>query len=134
MKWFLSSFLAGLWLLPGLYAVEKPYQEGKIVDIQQKSETRVLYYLVNTPITQDDPYYEVSVELNHVVYVGQYTPRHSADSLPEDLKIDSPVDVKLEKRRMYLRRPSGSDVDLVIVKRIVPKSVPEKPDPAPARN
>ncbi len=49
-------------------AVEKPYQTGKIVDVQRKVETRVLYYLVNTPVTQDDPYYEVSVRLGTTVY------------------------------------------------------------------
>ncbi len=68
-------------------AAEKTYQTGKIVDIQQKKTTRVLYYQVNTPITKDEPYYEVSVQVKDTIYVGDYTPRHSADTLPDEWNV-----------------------------------------------
>ncbi len=32
----------------------------KIITVEKKFHERVLYYLVNTPVTQDDPYYELS--------------------------------------------------------------------------
>jgi hypothetical protein len=112
-------------VLPSLYAIEKQYQTGKIVDVQQKSRTRVLYYLVNTPVTQDDPYYEVSVQFRDMIYVGEYAPRHSSDTLPGEWKVGSELQARLDKHHMLVKRPGGVDLDLIIVKR-APAS-PEKP-------
>ena len=67
-----ASLAFGL-LLPLIWAVEGPFETGKIPDIEQKTRSRVLYYRVNTPITEDDPYYEVTVQVKDKVYVGQYT-------------------------------------------------------------
>jgi hypothetical protein len=130
--WLITAVLAVV--LPSLYAVEKQYQTGKIVDIRQKSHTRILYYLVNTPVTQDDPYYEVSVQFKDMIYVGEYTPRHSSDTLPEQWKVGSELQARLDKHHMLVKRPGGLDLDLLIIKR-APAS-PEKPvtEPAPVKN
>lgn len=98
-------------------AVERPYQTGKIVDVQRKVETRVLYYLVNTPVTQSDPYYEVSVQLGNTVYRGVYKPGHENETLPEEWKAEAQVQVKVEGRRLYVRRLNGSEVEFAIAKR-----------------
>ena len=105
-----------LLLLPGLYAVEKQYQRGKILDIEQKARTRILYYLVNSAITRDELYYELSIQLRDTVYVVQYTPRHSADTLPEDGRSGSEVQIKADKRHLFVQRPGEMEADLVIVK------------------
>ena len=115
-------------------AVQRPYEDGKVMDIQQKMNTRVLYYQVNTPITQDDPYYEVSVLVGSTIYVGQYTPRHSSDTLPDDLTVSSPVQVRTEKRHMFLKRPGGSELDLVITKRVAAKPGDVKTPASPSSN
>lgn len=108
-------------------AAAKPYDSGKVLTIEQKARTRVLYYLVNTPVTQDDPYYEVTVQVKNMVYVGEYTPRHSSDTLPDDWKADTLVPVRLEKRHLYLKRPSGDELDLVITKKRAADAEVEKP-------
>jgi hypothetical protein len=105
-----------LLLLAGLYAVEKQYQTGKILDAQQKARTRILYYLVNSPITRDEPYYELSIQLRDTVYVVEYTPRHSADTLPEDGQNGSEVQINADKRPLFVKRPGEMEADLVIVK------------------
>lgn len=112
----LLSFILTIALVPALLAVENKYQAGTIVDIQQKAHTRVLYYLVNTPVTQDDPYFEVSIQFKDMVYIAEYTPRHSADGLPDDWKADAPVEGRIEKHHLYLKRPGGVDLDLTIIK------------------
>jgi hypothetical protein len=105
--------------IPGLCAVENHYQTGKIVDIQRKTNTRVLYYQVNTPITKDEPYFEVSVQVKDTIYVGEYTPRHSADTLPEEWDLpQAEVRLRLEKHSMFLTRPTGRELEFLIVKRI----------------
>ena len=118
MKCFLVLFLAAL-ATPGLSAAEKLYQPGKIVDVQLKKTTRVLYYQVDTPITKDEPYYEVSVRVKDTVYVGDYSPRHSADTLPEEWNVpQAEVRLRLEKHYMFLLRPAGAELQFVIAKRI----------------
>ena len=118
MKWCFVLLVAAL-SIPGLCAVEKLYQTGKIVDVQQKTNTRVLYYQVNTPVTKDEPYFEVSVQVKDTIYVGEYTPRHAADTLPEEWNLpQAEVRLRLEKHYMFLTRPAGSELQFVITKRV----------------
>jgi hypothetical protein len=98
-------------------AKAKPYESGKIVSIEEKTRSRVLYYVVNTPVTQDDPYYEVTLQIKNMVYLTEYTPRHTSDTLPDDWHADTAVQARVEKRHLYLKRPSGDEFDLVIVKK-----------------
>ena len=121
-------------LLPALYAADKPYQTGKIVAVQRKSRERVLYYLVNTPVTKDDPYYEVSVQFKDIIYDGDYTPRHASDTLPEEWIAGSEIQARVDKRHILVKQPSGVIWTLVIVKRR--PAAPDKPpaDSPPGKN
>jgi hypothetical protein len=96
------------------FAVERAYQTGILVSALQKTHTRVLYYIVNTPVEQEDPYFEVSVRVNDVTYVGEYTPQHRSETLPDNWKPDEPVRVRLEKHYMFMQRPNGSEMKFVI--------------------
>lgn len=132
MKHCLVLLLAAV-AIPGLYPAEKQYQTGKIMDIQRKTTSRVLYYQVDTPITKDEPYDEVSVQVKDTIYVGDYSPRHLADTLPEEWNVpQSDVRLRLEKHYMYLMRPSGAEVQFVITKRIAvapAQKISEPPSP-----
>src|SRR5579864_6368237 len=113
------AILLAVAAIPGLYAAEKLYQTGKIVDIQQKTTTRVLYYQVDTPITKDEPYYEVSVQVKDTIYVGDYSPRHASATLPDEWNVpQTEVRVRLDKHYMFLTRPAGTEVQFVIIKRM----------------
>jgi len=118
MKFCFVLFLATV-LLPNLHAAEKAFLTGKILDVQQKTTTRVLYYQVDTPITKDEPYYEVSVQVKDTIYVGDYTPRHASATLPDEWNVpQTEVRVRLDKHYMFLTRPAGTEVQFVIVKRM----------------
>jgi hypothetical protein len=118
MKFCFVLLLATV-LVPNLSAAEKPFLTGKILDVQQKTTTRVLYYQVDTPITKDEPYYEVSVQVKDTIYVGDYTPRHASATLPDEWNVpQTEVRVRLDKHYMFLARPAGTEVQFVIVKRI----------------
>ncbi len=125
--------LALVVLLPALRAVEKQYRTGKMIKVEQKAHTRILYYLVNTPVTQDDPYYEVWVQFRDVIYVGEYTPRHAADTVPEEWKAGAEVQARLEKHHIYVKGPGGADWNLVIVRHKAAPVEPDSPDPVPAK-
>jgi len=128
----LGVFLACASLLPASYAVERQYQNGKIVNIEQKHTTRVLYWQVDTPITQDDPYYEFSVQLGDTVYMSKYTPLHASDTLPDEWSVPgATVQARLEGHHLYLRRPSGVEMDTMIAKRMAAKAQSTRiPEPA----
>jgi hypothetical protein len=118
MKFCFVLLLATV-LVPNLPAAEKPFLMGKILDVQQKTTTRVLYYQVDTPITKDEPYYEVSVQVKATIYVGDYIPRHASATLPDEWNVpQTEVRVRLDKHYMFLARPAGTEVQFVIVKRI----------------
>ena len=118
MKFCFVLLLAAV-LVPNLHAAEKPFLTGKILDVQQKTTTRVLYYQVDTPITKDEPYFEVSVQVKDTIYVGDYTPRHASATLPDEWNVpQSEVRVRLDKHYMFLTRPAGTEVQFVIVKRM----------------
>lgn len=113
-----SALLIGFVLVfaAALCLAEAPaYVPGKILDVQQKTHSEILYYLVNTPITKDDPYFEVSIESNGTVYDTEFVPRHLADSLPDDWTIGSQVSVRAEKHYLYLKREGGKEVQMAIV-------------------
>src|SRR5215470_14546147 len=116
------GFLLFLLTIPALNAVEKQFQTGKILGVEQKAQTRVLYYLVNTPITRDEPYYELTIQLKDTVYVTEYTPRHSADTLPEDWRGGSEIQVKADKHHLFVKRPGETQADLVVVKHMPAES------------
>jgi hypothetical protein len=99
------------------WAAENRNLTGTVVDVQRKVHTKVLYYLVNTPITRDDPYFEVSVRIRDRIYSGEYLPRHAEELLPETFKPNAEVQLRLEKHAMYLKRPDGEESEFVITRR-----------------
>jgi hypothetical protein len=111
------------------FAAEVGSVNGKIVDIQRKAHTRVLYYVVDTPITRDDPYFEVSVQIKDKIYIGEYTPRHAAELLPETWKSGADVTVRLEKHIMFLRRPDGGESEFEITRHVAAPFSPQAPPP-----
>ena len=137
MKRILASaaLLAVLFSLSDLYAAEKQFQTGRIVTVEKKFHERVLYYLVNTPVTQDDPYYEVSLQLDNTVILTEYTPRHAADELPAGWKDDVEVEIKVtDKYHVSVKQQGGSELQLLITKRMPGAVESVAPKPAPVKN
>src|SRR5215467_9308035 len=132
MRRVMAGSVPLLLLLPELYAVEKHYQSGKILDVQQKARTRIFHYLVNSPITRAEPYYEPSTQLRDTVYVVEYTPRHSVDSLPEDGRSGSEVQIKADQCHLFVKRRREVEADLVIVKHMPPRAWKAPPQDQPA--
>jgi hypothetical protein len=126
------GLLLFLLTLPALNAVEKQFQTGKILGVEQKARTRVLYYLVNTPITRDEPCYELTIQLKDTVYVAEYTPRHSADTLPEDWRGGCEIQVKADKHHLFVKCPGETLADLVVVKHMPAESWKAPPQDPPA--
>jgi len=114
----LLLLILSLLVVPRGFGVEKPFSPGRVIDVQQKNRDKVDMYLVNTPVTTAVPYFEITVELGHTDYVAEFTPRHSQEQLPQDLKPGADVEVRLEKRHLFLKRPDGAEMQWIITKRI----------------
>jgi hypothetical protein len=112
-------------------AAEKQYQKGQIVDLQQKTNTRILYYIADTPITKDEPYFELSVQSGSVLYLGKYVPRHADEILPAEWQPGATVEMRTDAHELYLRKYSGVEIEFAIVKRTaIAKSDTNKPSTA----
>jgi hypothetical protein len=91
-----NAVLLGVLLsISTLQAAEKQFEAGRILTVEKKFHERVLYYLVNTPVTQDDPYCEISLQLGDTIYWTEFTPRHAADEFPDGWQKEADVQIKL---------------------------------------
>lgn len=109
-----------LWLLlasGAVGAVENSFQTFTILRAEAKTRDRVVYWVVDTPLYREDPYFEVAVRGGDTILVGEYEPRHAAEMLPQDWKPGEAVKGRVEGHSLYLTRPNGTDLKFVIVKR-----------------
>jgi hypothetical protein len=131
MKRLTATALVFLGLAFDLLGVEPQYQGAVLVSVERKINTRVLYYIVNTPITKDEPYYEVSLRLKDTLYIARYTPRHANDTLPDGWKAGSSLQARVDGHYLFIRWPGEADWKLLITKRKAMKATEENPAPAP---
>ncbi|MGA8286010.1 MAG: DUF2934 domain-containing protein [Candidatus Sulfotelmatobacter sp.] len=60
----------------------------------------------------------VVVNLQGVVYTGEYEPTIADGYTPGEWKSGDPVPVRLAGDKLYLRRPNGQELQTTVVKRI----------------
>ena len=121
------AILAMAFLLPLAAATEPGYVSVPLRSVEKKYHDRVLYYLYNTPVIKQEPYFEVSVQLRDRVIVGEYTPRYDGEPLPEIWKVGEPVRVRLEPHYVYVQKPGGGEVKFEISDRFTPKPSTSRP-------
>jgi hypothetical protein len=136
MKSILASATILLFLVSSghLYGAEKQYEAGRIVTVEKKFHERVVYYQVNTPITQDDPYFEITLRLGDLTLLTEFTPRHAADELPEGWTGNAKVLIKVtDKHHVWVKQDGGTELQLLLVKRLPTAETAADPEPAPAK-
>jgi hypothetical protein len=114
-----------LFLRPGAdsFAVESGYFPLTIVRAETKTRDRVVYWVVNTPIYHEDPYFEVAVRAAGTVVVGEREPRSAHEMLPEGWKPGAIVQGRVDRHHLFLQRPNGTEVRFIITRRA--KTSPE---------
>jgi hypothetical protein len=105
------------------FAVESGYLALTVVRAELKTRDRVVYWVVNTPIYHEDPYFEVAVRAAGTVVVGEREPRNTREMLPENWKPGAVVQGRVDRRYLFLRRPNGTEVRFIITHRT--KTPPE---------
>src|SRR6266581_4005958 len=99
-----------------LVAADSPWQYVRISDVNKSITTKTKAWVVNTPITEDEISYTISVHVQDKIIVGSYelTPEESPP--PEEWTTNYPVKVQLVGDRIYLRAPTG-ELRLHVVRR-----------------
>jgi hypothetical protein len=108
-----------LFLVPGAvsFAVENGDLPLTIVRAEVKTRDRVVAWVVNTPIYNEDPYFEVAVRTAKMVIVAERDPETRHEILPEDWKPGAIVQGHVDQHHLFLRRPNGTEVRFIITRR-----------------
>jgi hypothetical protein len=105
-RWFLvlvvalSSFAA-----IGAVAAEKvkaTSQSGVMLAVEKKSRSRTQYYVVNTPVGVEEPYFEAEIDSAGFVYTVEYEPRNEQETLPDGCLAGQVVKVRIDHKRIFV--------------------------------
>ena len=61
----------------------KTSQPGVMLSVEKKSRSRTQYYIVNTPVGVEEPYFEAEIDSSGFVYTAEYEPRTHDEVLPD---------------------------------------------------
>jgi hypothetical protein len=89
---------------------------GRIVDVRKSVNTKTKAWVVNTPITEDEISYTVSVQVQDKIVVGTYDLTSEESAPPEEWTTNYPVKVQGTGDRLHVRGPTG-EVSLHVIKR-----------------
>ena len=117
---FLLTLVLLLTSAVGLFAVQGGLQAMTIVRAEQKTHDRVIYYVVNTPLYREDPYFEVEVSVDGTNILAEYEPRDAWEMLPVSWRPGAIVQGRVTGHSLFLKRPNGTELRFVIVKRTAP--------------
>jgi len=115
-RFWLVSLLV-LALGAGLSAVEPGEQPMTIVRAEQTLRDRVVAWVNDTPIYQQDPYFEVAVRAGDKILEGEYQPSSPWESLPVFWKQGVEVQGRVRGHSLFLKRPNGVEIRFIILKR-----------------
>jgi hypothetical protein len=110
-----------LWLILFFFLASLPlaadsWQYGRIVEVRKSATTNVKAWVVNTPITEDQVTYTISVHIGDKILTGNYEPTSEQSPPPEEWTTNYPVKVLIAGDSMSVRGPTG-DIRLHISKR-----------------
>ena len=89
---------------------------GRIVDVQKTVNTKTKAWVVNTPLTEDEVIFTVSVHVADRLMIGTYEQTAEEGPPPQEWIASYPVKVQVAGDTMSVRGPTG-DVRLHIIKR-----------------
>jgi len=97
--------------------VESGEQPMTIVRAEQKTRDRVVAWVVDTPIYQQDPYFEVVVQVGGKLLQAERDPENAFETLPVFWKPGVKVQGRVRGHSLFLKRPNGVETRFVILKR-----------------
>src|SRR2546425_13313014 len=90
-----------------LVAADSPWQYGRISDVSKSVITKTKAWVVNTPITEDEISYTISVHLQDKIIIGSYELTREESGPPEEWPTNYPVMAQLLRGRIHLWSATG---------------------------
>ncbi|HEX3320042.1 MAG TPA: PEGA domain-containing protein [Terriglobales bacterium] len=97
-----------------LYAAD--WQVGRIQSVRKDVASKTLYYVVNTPVTEDVTTYTVAVHVNDKLVTGFYEQDKVQDAPPSAWTETTPVWVRIEDKTMWLKGATSDEIKLTVSK------------------
>src|SRR5215467_11649198 len=95
--YFFGLLLASL----SLFAADVPWQYGRIESVRKSVDTKTKVWIVNTPITEDETTYTISVHLGDKILVGTYQLTPELTPPPEEWTNNYPVRLQVVADRLF---------------------------------
>jgi tetratricopeptide (TPR) repeat protein len=108
--------LAVLLLYGSAFAIAD-YQKGRLISVTSSGQWVPVPKYGAVTYTVSHFY---NVELNNVIYIGDYEQSSRWSYKPADFQTPKEVEVRIDGRHMYIKRPDGKDWKVAIVTRIDP--------------
>jgi len=100
---FLAIALTAV-LTVGAVAAEKvsSSQHGVMLAVEKKSRSHTQYYIVNTPVGVEEPYFEAEIDSAGYVYTAEYEPRKGEEVIPDGCLAGQAVKVRVDHRNLFV--------------------------------
>jgi hypothetical protein len=109
MKFVSRAVLLTVVLTGALWAVSG-WQVARIVGVNETTETRSQVWVVNTPITEEQKVYILTVHVRDKMITASYAPKESEPPPPEDWKKDKAVQAQIAGDYLYVRSSAAGEV------------------------
>jgi hypothetical protein len=76
---------------------------GVMLSVEKKSHERTQYYIVNTPVTTEEPYFEAEIDSGGYVYTAEYDPRSKDEVIPDGCLAGQAVKVRVDHRQLFVQ-------------------------------
>ena len=110
MKKVVWSGLIWFLLAVSLFAANLGWQAARIVSVSQSTETKSTVWVVNTPVTQEETVYVITVHVRDKIVTGSFTPGQAQPGPPGDWTKDHPVQAQIVGDYVYLRSSPTDEV------------------------
>ena len=109
-RWILvlAVSISTLAVMVGNAAEKSKMQPGVMLTVEKKAHSRVQYYIVNTPVSTEEPYFEAEIDSAGFVYTADYEPRHAEEELPDGCLPGRPGAARAGKRRGAATQGTGA--------------------------
>src|SRR6267142_3142538 len=78
-------------------------QPGVVLALEKKSRSRTQYYVVNTPVGVEEPYFEAEIDSAGLVYTVEYEPKSSREVIPDGCLAGQAVKVRVDHRHLFVQ-------------------------------
>jgi len=98
----------------------KTYETGKLLDVAVQNVVRGTAIIGGIAAPIPGRLYVFQIQLGSLVYFAEY--KAGKNSYKPDWVVNDPIEVRLEKdSRMFLKRPDGKELEIVVTKKVRPE-------------